>query len=61
MVRGELRRCAQIAFSACLHGGDFAILFAMDALIVLLQLCGLSQVGWLEPQLPRRRFYELPR
>ena len=45
----------EILFSACICGGDFAILFAVDALIVFLQLCGLFQVGWLEPYLPRKR------
>lgn len=39
----------EISFSACICGGDFAILFAVDALIVFLQLCGFFQVGWLEP------------
>ena len=36
-------------------GGGFAILFAVDALIVFLQLCGLFQVEWPEPQTPRKR------
>ena len=44
-------------FSACVCGGIFAILAAVDALIVFLQLCGLFQVGWLDPQLPRKRVF----
>jgi hypothetical protein len=41
--------------SACACGGIFATLVAVDALIVFLQLCGLFQAGWLDPQLARKR------
>jgi hypothetical protein len=37
------------AFPVCIRGGNFAILSAVDALIVFLQLCGFFQVGMLEP------------
>ena len=48
------------AFSACGYGGDFVTLIAVDASIVFLQLCGFSQVKWLEPQTPRKRVHEMP-
>ena len=45
----------EISFPVFICGWDFTILFAGDASTVFLQLCGFFQVGWLEPQTPRKR------